>query len=193
MKLESSFTVPAERDRAWSVLMDVPRMISCMPGAKLTEEVSAEEWKAEMAVKLGPIAMTFDTSIAREKVDASAGTVRLQARAQERRARGRATATIESSLSTTNGGTRVDIVTDLSLSGPVAQYGRGVVQDVSEEMVSMFAANLRSQLEVAEGQDPPPMPSDVRAISGIRVGLRAMVRGLARRLRRLFRRVRQSA
>jgi carbon monoxide dehydrogenase subunit G len=201
VKLESTFDVPAGRQQAWDLLMDVPRIVPCMPGATLKETVSENEWRAEMAVKLGPIALTFDTTVVRESVDEANSSVVLRATAKEKRARGRAQATIESSLTEVDGGTRVDIVTDVTLAGALAQYGRGVVADVSEQMVEQFAACLRDELaSQSEGPEaagdapvaPAPVPPRPRPpakpVSGLRVGLRALLRTLGRSLRGLFRR-----
>jgi carbon monoxide dehydrogenase subunit G len=135
VRLENSFEVPASPEAAWALLMDVPRIIPCMPGATLDETLDDENWKATMAVKLGPISLSFKTDVKREASDEGARRAKLSARAREVRGRGNASATIESSLTPQNGGTKVDIVTDLQLAGPVAQYGRGLVQDVSSQLV----------------------------------------------------------
>ena len=98
MKLENAFEVPAPRERAWELLMDVPRVVPCMPGATLRETVSDDHWKADLAVKLGPIALNFDTDVTRESVDETAGSVTLGAKAREKRGRGGAQAAIRSTL-----------------------------------------------------------------------------------------------
>lgn len=186
MRLESSFEVPASPERAWELLMDVPRVVPCMPGAELTETLGDESWKAKMSVKLGPIALAFDTTITRELADAAARHVRLAAQARELRGRGGARATIDSSLSTVNGGTRVDVVTDLALSGPVAQYGRGVVADVSAELVARFARCLEAQLAGAPEEARAVAEQTSRPVSGLSLGLRAIGRSISRLARRLL-------
>src|SRR4051794_16788007 len=110
-----------------------------MPGAELTEGVGENAWKATMNVKLGPISLRFLTDISRDEADEAAGRVVLSARGREARGRGGAQATIESSLAGEAGETAVTIVTDLSLQGAVAQYGRGVVADVSAQLTRQFA------------------------------------------------------
>ena len=106
--------------------MDVPRVIPCMPGATLTETVDDSNWKAKLNVKLGPISLAFDTDVKREETDEAARRATLSAKARESRGRGAAQATIVSALSQLDGGTRVDVTTDLMLTGAVAQYGRGI-------------------------------------------------------------------
>lgn len=184
MKLENSFEVEAPPERAWDLLMDVPRVIPCMPGAKLTEVVDHSHWKAEMAVKLGPIGLTFATDVAREEVDDAARRVVLAANAREVRNRGRAQATIESRLSPLGGGTRVDLATDLTLSGPAAQYGRGMIQDVSSQLVTSFAECLQAQLAASPEEAEAAIAAQAKPLSGLALAFGALRRALARLLGR---------
>ena len=199
MKLENSFEVPASPEEAWDLLLDVPRVVPCMPGAELTETVDETHWKAKMGVKMGPISLTFLTEVAREEADEATRTVKLSASGREARGRGQAKATVESRLEAAGEGTRVEITTDLSLSGPAAQYGRGLVADVSEQLVGRFADCLRSQLESSapkagnsgpsEAAAPvapatPAEPPPVKPVGGLRLGMAA----LWSRIKRLFRR-----
>ena len=147
VRLENSFEVPAPPERAWALLMDVPRVIPCMPGAELTEAVDQSSWKAKMTVKLGPMSFAFATDIKREEADEAARRATLSARAREMRGRGGGQATIVSALAPGDAGTRVQITTDLTLSGAVAQYGRGMVPDVAGQLTSRFADCLKAELE----------------------------------------------
>jgi carbon monoxide dehydrogenase subunit G len=182
VKIENSFEVAAPPEAAWALLMDVPRVIPCMPGATLAETVDDDHWKATMAVKLGPIALNFDTEVAREAADADARRAVLSAKAREARGRGSAQATIESTLAERNGGTRVDIVTDLVLTGPVAQYGRGMVQSVAAQLTAQFASCLQSQL--APSAEPAAAPAEAAPVSGLTLGLKALVDLITRPFRR---------
>jgi uncharacterized protein len=184
VRLENSFEVPASPEAAWALLMDVPRIIPCMPGARLDETVDDENWKATMAVKLGPISLSFKTDVKREQSDEAARRAKLSAKAREARGRGNASATIESSLTPQNGGTRVDIVTDLQLAGAVAQYGRGLVQDVSSQLVGQFAACLEKQLAGSTDEAAAAVATQARPVGGLRLGLRALWRSFARLFRR---------
>lgn len=157
MKLEDRCEVSASPEDAWALLMDVPRIIPCMPGAELVEAVDETHWKAKMSVKLGPVSLVFVVDVERVELDETGRRVVLNANAREARNRGRARARVECALNETQAGvTAIEIVTDLSLMGPVAQYGRGLVQDVSAEMVRSFAANLEAALEPAEAPAPAP-------------------------------------
>jgi carbon monoxide dehydrogenase subunit G len=155
-----------------------------MPGAKLDETVDDANWKATMAVKLGPISLSFKTDVKREEADDAARRAKLSAKAREARGRGNASATIESSLTPQDGGTRVDIVTDLQLAGAVAQYGRGLVQDVSSQLVTQFANCLRAQLAASPEQAAGAVEEQSKPVSGLRLGLGALWRSLLGLFRR---------
>ena len=184
MRIESSFEVPVPPERAWELLMDVPRVIPCMPGATLTETVDDSNWKAKMAVKLGPISLAFDTDVKREEADEAARTARLSAQARESRGRGAARATIESTLAALDGGTRVDVATELQLTGAVAQYGRGLVEDVSRQLVNSFAECLRAQLVAEPEQAEAAVAAQAKPVGGLRLGLGALWRKVTGIIRR---------
>lgn len=189
MQLENSFEVEAPRDAAWNLLLDVPRVVPCMPGAQLTETVDDSNWKAKVAVKLGPIGLEFAADVARPEVDAAESRVVLTTNARELRGRGGARATIESRLSELGPShTRVDIVTDLSLSGSVAQYGRGIVQDVAGQMVGKFADCLQKQLVGSTEEAQAAVEEASKPVSGLSLGVGAVFRSIGRFSRGLFRR-----
>lgn len=179
MRLENSFEVDAPLEAAWALLMDVPRVIPCMPGTTLDEVVDDSKWKATMQVKLGPIGLTFATDVTREEADEAAGRIRLAASARELKNRGAANATIESTLAGVNGGTRVDLVTELMLTGTVAQYGRGMIQDVSAQMVESFAKCLQAQLAGAPAE-AERAAEQAKPISGLSLVLGALRRAVTR-------------
>lgn len=149
-----------------------------MPGATLTETVDEAHWKATLQVKLGPVGLTFAADVACEEADPAAQRVRLSARAKEVRGRGGANATIESNLSTVEGGTRVDVVTDVQLSGTAAQFGGPVVKDVAAQLTREFAECLRRELStsaVALGVNATPVTSPVKPVGGFSLLFRALL------------------
>jgi uncharacterized protein len=185
VKLENSFEVTASPEAAWDLLMDVPRVIPCMPGAELVETIDDSHWKARMRVKLGPISLSFLTDVTREEVDEAGRRVVLGARAREERGRGAATASIESSLASAEGRTHVTTSTDLALSGKAAQFGRGLVQDVSAQLLESFADCLEQQL-VTQPEGAAAIahePAAPRPVSGLALGAAAMRNMLARHTR----------
>jgi len=186
VRLENSFEVPAPKQAAWNLLMDVPMVIPCMPGAALRETVSDSQWKADLNVKLGPIALTFDTDVTRESADETGSSVTLNAKAREKRGRGGAQAQIQSNLSEIEGGTKVDIVTELTLSGAVAQYGRGIVQDVSQQLVGKFADCLKAQLAAETPEEAAAAVAETsKPVSGLSLGTGAVFRSIGRFFKRL--------
>jgi uncharacterized protein len=187
MRIENSFDVPASPEAAWELLMDVPRIIPCMPGATLDEVLADDAWTATMKVKLGPIALTFATNVKREEVDDAARRVKLAADAREVRNRGNAKATIESSLTGNESGTHVDLVTELALTGAVAQYGRGMIEDISSQLVSAFAQCIESQLavepeEAEKAVAPQQQQQQQRPVPGLPLFFGALSRALRKRL-----------
>jgi carbon monoxide dehydrogenase subunit G len=175
MRLEHSFEVAAAPEQAWALLMDVPRVVPCLPGAELVGTTGDDAWSAKLSVKLGPMTMTFDADVTREETDEEARSSRLVIRAREARGRGGATATVQSSLSEANGGTRVALVTELAMRGLVAQAGRPVAKDVSAQLVDRFADCLRGKLSGVEAAGP--VPTEARPVS-----LLALLLGSLRRI-----------
>ena len=171
MRLENSFEVPAPPEQAWALLLDVPRVVPCMPGAELTETVDETHWKAQIAVKLGPMSMTFGADVERREVDEAARRVVLTTKARELKGRGGANATIESTLEPTEAGTRVLVVTDLQLSGPAAQFGGGVVKTVAGSLTDQFAACLKGKLE----GEPEAAPAPAKPVSGLALLWRSLL------------------
>jgi uncharacterized protein len=185
VKLENTFEVTASREAAWDLLMDVPRVIPCMPGAELIETVDESHWKARMRVKLGPISLSFLTDVTREEVDEASRRVVLATNAREERGRGAARATIASSLASAGGRTQVTTVTDLALTGRAAQFGRALIQDVTAQLLDDFAYCLEQQLVTQEADSTAPAPEAVaaRPVSGLALGAAAMRSALARHKR----------
>jgi carbon monoxide dehydrogenase subunit G len=194
MRLENAFEVPAGFEPSWRLLNDVPSVVPCMPGAELVEVAGDDAWKARLHVRLGPIALQFLADVVREVRDEDAGRVALAVKARESKGRGSAEATIESTLTATDAGTRVDIATELALRGAVAQYGRGVVADVASRLTAEFAACIGRKLEAAHAPPeatsshartapPPHRPRPIGLVPLMLDALRRIVRERARRWR----------
>jgi carbon monoxide dehydrogenase subunit G len=173
MYLENSFDVPARPEQAWDLLMDVPRVIPCMPGAELVETLDDQTWKARMDVKLGPMSLTLDTNVRREEADREAMRAVLAASARDTRGRCDGRATIESTLAEHDGGTRVQIRTDLVLSGALAQTGRGLVAAVSAQMVQSFADCLKAQLAGSDEEAAAAVDAQAGPVKGHSLAARA--------------------
>jgi carbon monoxide dehydrogenase subunit G len=144
MRIENSFRVDLPVASAWTTLLDVPSLVPCMPGAELIAVEDARSYRGQVKVKLGPVAVAFQGRARLIEVNENERTVRVAASGTEAKGRGAAQAEVVFRLSPDGGGTRVDVASDLSLAGAVAQYGRaqGVIADVSQLMVDTFARNL---------------------------------------------------
>ncbi len=147
MKLENEFTVPASIDDAWAVLLDVPRVAPCLPGATVEEGNDDGEYKGQMKVKIGPITASYKGTVKIEEADEAAHRVAMRAQAKDARGQGTAAATITSTMEEVEDGTKINVVTDMRITGPAAQFGRGVMQDVSAKMMSRFADCLAEQMQ----------------------------------------------
>ena len=145
MKLENELTVPASVEQAWEVLLDVERIAPCLPGARITGS-EGDRWNGTMKVKIGPITATYDGTIEIAEADEEARHAVLRAQARDSRGRGGAAATITSSMEPAGEGTRVRVETDLRVTGPAAQFGRGVMQEVSATMMNRFADCLATKM-----------------------------------------------
>jgi carbon monoxide dehydrogenase subunit G len=155
MELEHSFTVPVPVDQAWDVLLDVERVAPCMPGATL-DSVDGDEIKGRIKVKVGPISITYAGTARFTERNRDAGVVTLEATGKETRGSGTAAATVRSELHGQDGKTEVTVHTSLNVTGRPAQFGRGVMTDVSAKLIGIFATNLAAMLTAGNGSAPEP-------------------------------------
>jgi len=151
MKLEQNFTVPVPVEQAWEVLLDLHRVAPCMPGATLTS-VEGDEFTGNVKVKLGPIMLTYNGKGRLVERDEAARRVVIEASGRDTRSAGTAAATVTAQLVGEGDQTRVDVLTDLSITGKPAQFGRSMISDVSTKLLGQFADCLAGRL--AEGGPP---------------------------------------
>ena len=202
MDIKNSFEVPITVDEAWKVLLDIKRIAPCMPGAELLEVIDPESYKGKVSVRLGPVALSFVGTARFEEIDEERHRARVKGQGSDAKGRGGASGVVTFMLLPIEGGTRVDVDTNLNLSGSVAQYGRGagMIQDVATQIIRQFATALQVMLEhdkamsVAEAalanwkndSEPsaglPPSLPPAKPISGFRL----MLSVLWNRLRRLI-------
>src|SRR5918997_852344 len=150
MQLENEFTVPASIEQAWAVLLDVPRVAPCLPGATVEDGGGDEgEYKGQMKIKIGPITASYRGTVKIQETDEAAHRVAMRAQAKDARGQGTAAATITSTMEEVPEGTKVSVVTDMRVTGPAAQFGRGVMQDVSAKLMTRFADCLAEQMQAS--------------------------------------------
>jgi carbon monoxide dehydrogenase subunit G len=145
VQLENSFTVPVPVDEAWRVLMDIERIAPCMPGAAL-DSVTGDDFTGRVKVKLGPINLTYQGKATFVERDEAGHRAVIDARGKDQRGNGTAAAMVTATLASEGDVTRVDVLTDLNITGRPAQFGRGVMTDVGNKLLGQFADKLSAQL-----------------------------------------------
>ena len=158
MELSNDFEVSAPIEKVWEVINDVELIAPCLPGAQL-EEVGNDEYKGFVKVKVGPITAQYKGVAKFVEVDDSNHRVVIRGEGRDTRGAGNAAADITASLESVPEGTRVNVVTDLKITGKVAQFGRGVMADISKKLMGQFANNL-SELVLSEDSKPASTGSE---------------------------------
>jgi carbon monoxide dehydrogenase subunit G len=170
MEFDNAFEVPLPPEQAWSVLMNIPGIAPCMPGAQLTEVVDDKTYKGNIGVRLGPVALTFAGTVVFEEIDNASYSARVRAQGNDAKGRGAAQAKATFRLEPSAAGSKVLVHTDLTLSGAVAQYGRGVgmIQATASALMNQFANNLKKQLAgpPAEGAAQAAKPISATSLAG---------------------------
>jgi carbon monoxide dehydrogenase subunit G len=157
MEFDNSFEVPLPPAEAWKVLLDIERIAPCMPGAELTEVVGKNTYKGKIGVRLGPVALTFAGVVKFDEIDDVNHTARVSAQGTDAKGRGGANASSVFRLEPAGSGSKVVVHSNLTLSGAVAQYGRGVgiIQATATQIMNQFAARLKDKL----AQEQPAAPA----------------------------------
>ena len=148
MKIHNEFTVSASIDQAWNTMLDLEKIAPCLPGADIQDEAGGE-YAGTMKIKVGPITASYKGTVRFEEADEANHRAVLQATGRDARGQGTASATIVSTLRKEDGSTRVNVETDLKLTGRAAQFGRGLAQDVATRMLDQFAACLEQEISGA--------------------------------------------
>lgn len=150
MELSNEFEVSVPLEQAWGVLTDLERIAPCLPGAQL-QEVEGEEFRGTVKVKVGPITAQYKGKAHFVELDADGRRAVLSASGRDTKGQGNASATITAQLADHAGKTHVSLVTDLTLTGKVAQFGRGVLADVSAKLMNQFVDNLETTVLAGNG------------------------------------------
>ncbi|WP_165978601.1 SRPBCC family protein, partial [Actinomadura darangshiensis] len=155
MRLENTFHVSLPVEEAWTLLTDLPRIAPCLPGAHLDEVVDGEH-RGGLSTKIGPINARYRGTarfVERDDVD-HRGVI--EARGREERGSGTASATVTAALRPEDGGTRVDVTTDLAVSGRAAQFGRSLLAEVSSMLIAQFTTRLEAMIQAGSGPAAAP-------------------------------------
>jgi uncharacterized protein len=150
MKLEQAFDVSAPVQTVWETLIDVERVAPCLPGAEITGSENGV-YQGNFQVKIGPTTAAYRGQLEMESLDEASRTATMKARGQDKRGQGSANATIVSTLTETPEGTHVEVITDFTITGTLARFGRGgMMQDISNRLLRDFAACLEKRLGAGE-------------------------------------------
>ncbi len=184
MQITNQFEVAQPLGAVWDFFGNVPQVAACLPGTELTDELGDDRYGGTVSIGLGPIKLDFDGGAEITHRDEDARTISVAASGADRKGRGQATLELHANLAEAAGGTAVEVAMDLQLSGPAAQYGRGLVGDITAVLLSDFAANVQNRLAaIAAGRDPDEV-GQVQSAGGAAIGVRAAQKGLARVVRR---------
>lgn len=155
MKIEDRFHVDLPVEQAWKLLLDVERIAPCMPGAQL-QEIEGDEYRGVVKVKVGPITAQYKGAARIVEADEAGRRIVLKGEGRDTRGQGNASATVTVVLTPDGGGTDVHVDTDLNVTGKVAQFGRGVMADVSSKLLAQFVASLEETVLAGAREPEPP-------------------------------------
>jgi carbon monoxide dehydrogenase subunit G len=158
MQIENAFDVAAPPDKVYAFLLDVNRVVSCVPGAELSEVVDPNTFKGKVKIKVGPVTVAYAGTARIAERDEAARTATLEGEGRETTGPGNARAKAVMRVEAAGDGSHVVVTTDLTVAGRVAQFGRGLMEDVSKSLVAQMAACIKSKLEQPE--TPPAAASE---------------------------------
>jgi carbon monoxide dehydrogenase subunit G len=155
MQIENSFAVKAAPDRVYEFLLDVNNVVSCVPGAELSEVVDPNTFKGKVRIKVGPVTVSYNGTARITARDAATRTATLEAEGRETTGSGSAQASTVMSVAENGDASTVTLATDFTVVGRVAQFGRGIMEDVSRHLVAQAAECIQSKLESPAAPEPP--------------------------------------
>lgn len=160
MEIENSFAVKAEPDRVYEFLLDVNNVVSCVPGAELSEVVDPDTFKGKVKIKVGPVTVSYNGTARITARDPATRSATLAAEGRETTGSGSAQATTVMAVAADGEGSTVTLTTDFTVVGRVAQFGRGIMEDVSRHLVGQAATCIQSKLEAPPASAAPSIDTD---------------------------------
>jgi carbon monoxide dehydrogenase subunit G len=184
MLITSDFEVPQPVERVWDYLLDVPRMAPNLPGTELTEVVDEDNYKGRVSVRMGPVSLRFAGTATIVSRDETSRQVVLNATGAEERGKGQAAMTLTATLTKSTSGTLVMVSQELTITGAAAQYGRGMITDITNVLLGRFAANVAEDIpRWARGEERTGAATPA---SGLSIGFAAAMTALTRVFWRFF-------
>jgi hypothetical protein len=188
MLIKNEFEVAEPVEKVWQFFENIPQVATCLPGAELTEDLGAEKYKGKVAIRMGPVRMQFAGTADITERDEAARRVVVHAAGADEKGRGQAAMVVTATLTRAGRGTKVAVAQDLQLSGAAAQYGRGMISDVSSVLMRDFATNMQDRIQrIERGESVEQLTAaSASPARGFTLGMRAALMALSRVFRRFF-------
>ena len=187
MLIKNEFEVAAPVEKVWDFFGDIPQVAACLPGTELTEDLGDDRYQGRVAIRMGPVRLSFGGTAQITERDEAAYRIVVDASGSEARGRGQASMVVTATLARAGRGTKVAVAQDLQLAGAAAQYGRGMITDVSSVLMRDFSRNLQNRIDApGRGESPQTAAAAAGSASGLTLGLRAALMALNRVFRRFF-------
>ncbi len=186
MLITQAIEVDQPIDLVWKFFDNIPRVAACIPGANLTNEIAKDHFNGDVIISAGPVKLEFAGSAKVKFRDNDKKTISIDASGSDKKGRGAATAVLSATLVPIGNGTKINISLELEISGAAAQYGRGLVSDLTAVLVNQTAERMKARLNaIAMGLDPNSV-AGAKAASGLTIGLMAFKRASVRVFARFF-------
>jgi uncharacterized protein len=185
MIINKDVVVSQPIDKVWAFFNDIPQVAASLPGAELNEDLGDDHYKGRVLISMGPVKLAFGGEATVLERDDAAKKLVVDGAGADEKGRGNASLMLTARLTAAPKGTKVELAIDLTLSGAAAQYGRGMVSDVTSVLIGQFADNAQRRIEAIErGEDLSKL--ETKSASGLAIGLQAMKLALSRVFRRFF-------
>jgi hypothetical protein len=186
MLIKSDFEVAEPVEKVWRYFDDIPAVAACLPGAELTDDLGDNRFQGRVAVRMGPVKLRFGGTAHITERDEDNKRIVLQASGAEEKGKGQAEMLVTATLERSGRGTKVSVTQDLQLSGAAAQYGRGMISDVTAVLMRDFSTNLQNRIASAERGETVGQHAAASPAQGFTVARRAAMMALTRLFRRFF-------
>src|SRR5712675_127168 len=173
MLITNDFEVAQPVEAVWQFFGDIPRVASCLPGAELTETLGDDKYGGKVAVRMGPVRLQFAGTADITERDEAAKRVVVHASGADEKGRGQASMVVTAVLARAGRGTKVGVTQDLQLAGAAAQYGRGMISDVTAVLMRDFSTNMAARIDAAERGETPAQAAAASPAGGFTLGMRA--------------------
>jgi carbon monoxide dehydrogenase subunit G len=186
MQIKNSFEVAQPVEKVWQFFDDIPQVAACLPGTELTDDLGDNKYLGKVAISMGPVRLQFKGTAEIKERDDAAKRIVVDAAGSDERGRGQAAMSGTATVAPAPGGSRVNVDLDLQLSGAAAQYGRGMITDVTAILMRDFADTMQRRMSAIDRGVSPDRVERARSASGFAIGLRAMRLALGRVFARFF-------